>query len=162
MAGRHGGRRDAQSVVTAGDAVPLLAREAGSLAQRLRLWTPARWAARAAGDGADSPSGPSRADAVHHLAQSLVDLAGEAPVALPRLDSDLLLPDQLAVAADDLVRSGPDAEVAVAAVAHLLLHRAVLLGESVPAALVRELGAPTEQELLRSARTRCALARDRS
>ena len=76
----------------------LLAREATSLVARLRLFTPARWAAAA-------PPYGTRADAVHHLAQWLADVVGEAPVRLPRLDSDLALPDQLAVTADDLVRA---------------------------------------------------------
>ena len=112
----------------------LLAREAASLVARLRLWTPARWAALA------EPEGPSRAEVVHHLAQALVDAAGEAPVPLPRLDSPLALPDQLAVAADDLVRRGPSGAVALGAVAHLLAHRRELLGDDVPAALTARLG----------------------
>ncbi len=126
----------------------LLAREAASLVARLRLWTPARWAAEAVPYG-------TRADLAHHLASWLVELAGEAPVPLPRLDSDLALPDQLAVAADDLVRSRPPAAVLRDAVAHLLLHRAELLGEEVPAGLVRALGEPDELALLRRARTVC-------
>ena len=112
----------------------LLAREAVYLVARLRLWTPARWAALAESEG------PSRADVVHHLAQSLVDAAGEAPVPMPRLDSPLALPDQLAVAADDLVRHGPSDEVALGAVAHLLAHRRELLGDDVPVALTARLG----------------------
>ena len=80
-------------------AADLLAHEAGSLVARLRLWTPARWAAAA-------PPCGTRADLVHHLAQWLADAAGEAPVRLPRLDSDLALPGLpdtkgLPAAADD-------------------------------------------------------------
>lgn len=126
----------------------LLAREAASLVARLRLWQPARWTA------AVPPYG-TRADVAHHLAQVLVDLAGEAPVPLPRLESDLALPDQLAVTADDLVRTGPAPEVERAAVAHLLLHRADLLGEPVPRGLVEALGAADERELLAGAREAC-------
>ena len=126
----------------------LLAREAASLVARLRLWTPARWAAEAVPYG-------SRADLAHHLAAWLVAAAGEAPVPLPRLDADLALPDQLAVAADDLVRTRPSAAVLRDALAHLLLHRAELLGEEVPAALVRALGEPDELALRRRARTVC-------
>ncbi len=114
------------------DETGLLAREAASLVARLRLWTAARWAAQA--------DGGSRADVVHHLAQWLADEAGEAPVPLPVLDSPLALPDQLAVTADDLVRTRPAPEQALRAVAHLLAHRRDLLGEDVPASLHARLG----------------------
>ncbi len=119
--------------MAAGAAVELLDREARSLVQRLRVWTPARWAA------AVRP-GVSRADLVHHLAAALAALGGEAPVPLPRLDADLALPDQLAVVAADLVRLGPPDDVARAAAAHLLVHRTELLGDDVPAGLVEQLG----------------------
>ena len=112
------------------DAADLLAREARSLVERLRVWTPSRWAA-------DAPPYGTRGDLVHHLAQWLADQAGEAPVRLPRLDSDLGLPDQLAVTADDLVRTG---RADLTAVAHVLAHRRDLLGEDVPAALAAQLG----------------------
>lgn len=75
---------------------------------------------------------------MHHLAQSFVTAAGETEQPLPRLDSDLALPDQLAVAADDLVRARPEA--LAGACAHLLLHRADLLGDDVPPALAAALG----------------------
>ena len=114
------------------DARQLLAREAASLVERLRLWTPARWAAAAL-------PWDSRGDLVHHLASSFVDLAGEAPTPLPRLDSDLALPDQLAVTADDLVRTSPPDPLALDAVTHLLVHRIDLLAEDVPTALAARL-----------------------
>ena len=115
------------------DPAELLAREAGSLVQRLRLWTPQRWAARA-GDAASAYG--TRADLVHHLAQAFVTAAGETHQPLPRLDSDLVLPDQLAVTADDLVRSG---RADLGATAHLLAHRRDLLGDDVPPGLLAEL-----------------------
>ena len=122
----------------------LLAREAASLVARLRLWTPARWAAAA-------PGGRTRADLVHHLAQCLADAAaaasGDAPARLPRLASDLALPDQLAVTADDLVRARAADAVAGDALAHLLVHRAELLEEPVPAGLLAALGVPDEPAL---------------
>jgi hypothetical protein len=131
----------------------LLRRESRSLVQRLRLWTPARWAAAAAPFG-------TRADLVHHLAQSLADLAadaeGEPRRPLPRLDSDLGLPDQLAVTADDLVRALPPAEAARAATLHLLAHRRDLLAEEVPAGLAAALG------LGRAEQPGCPLCEDRS
>ena len=117
----------------------LLDREARSLVQRLRLWTPARFAAAA------EPWG-TRADLVHHLAQSLADAAAVAerlpPRRLPRLDSDLGLADQVAVTADDLVRAAPEEVVAQLATAHLLLHRSELLDDEVPASLAAALGLP--------------------
>lgn len=119
------------------DPTALLAREARSLVQRLRLWTPTRYAAAA-------PRLGTRGDVVHHLAQALADTAADLQGAgrrpLPRLDSDLGLADQLAVTADDLVRCGPTPGVAVACTAHLLLHRTQLLDDVVPAGLAASLG----------------------
>lgn len=115
----------------------LLRREAASLVSRLRAWPPARWTAAA------SPFG-SRADVAHHLAQALADAAADAEGCvrrrLPRLPNDLVLPDQIAVTADDLVRAQPPPDVAVAAVAHLLVHRQDLLGDEIPASLAPALG----------------------
>lgn len=116
--------------------VDLLRRESRLLVQRLRLWTPARFAAAA-------PPFGTRGDLVHHLAQALADAAAQQEEQprrlLPKLD-DLALPDQLAVTADDLARAAPPPEVARAAVAHLLVHRQDLLDEEVPASLVAALG----------------------
>jgi hypothetical protein len=117
------------------DAADVFAREARSLVERLRVWTPQRWAA-SPGDAASSYK--TRGDLVHHLAQSFVSAAGETDKRLPRLDSDLGLPDQLAVTADDLVRARP--AVAAAAAAHLLVHRAELLAERLPEGFAVELG----------------------
>lgn len=117
--------------------VDLLRRESRSLVQRLRLWTPARYAAAA-------PPWGARGDLVHHLAQACADAAaaleGEPPRALPRLDSDLGLADQLAVTSDDLVRAQPGDDLARAVTAHLLVHRLDLLGEDVPGTLASSLG----------------------
>ena len=119
------------------DPTALLDREARALVQRLRLWTPARYAAAAGSAG-------TRGDLVHHLAQSLADRAADvesvARRPLPRLDSDLGLPDQLAVTAADLVRASPPGKVAVAVTAHLLHHRGELLGDAVPPGLAAALG----------------------
>jgi hypothetical protein len=129
------------------DPTALLDREARSFVQRLRLWTPQRWAA-------SLPDGAGRADVLHHLVQALADLEGSAPVPVPRLAHDLALPDQLAVVADDLVRSGPAPDVAVAATAHLLLHRSDLLGDEVPPGLAAALGL---DDVLAAGRAVCAL-----
>lgn len=135
----------------ADDPLALLRRESRSLVQRLRLWTPTRWAAAA-------PPYGTRADLAHHLAQRLADLAADAEGAprrpLPRLDGDLVLPDQLAVTSDDLVRAGPPAAVAVAATAHLLAHRKDLLDEDVPAGLAAALGL---SDVLAAGREDCRL-----
>lgn len=115
----------------------LLRKESRSLVQRLRLWTPARWAAAA-------PPFGTRADLVRHLAQDLADRAaaaeGQPPRRLPRLDSDLGVPDQLAVTAEDLARAVRDPDEARAATAHLLAHRLDLLEEDVPAGVADTLG----------------------
>ena len=121
------------------DQVLLLRRESRSLVQRLRLWTPARYAAAA-------PPFPTRGALVHHLAQALADVAADlertARRRLPRLETDLGLADQLAVTADDLVRAAPTSEQAAAATCHVLLHRHDLLGEPVPPALAGALVPP--------------------
>ncbi len=106
----------------------LLAKEVRSLVDRLRLWTPTRWAAAA------DPWG-TRADLARHLAQSFVHAAGEVTLALPVLHPDLLVVDQLAVTGDDLVRADPSASVCADVVAHLLAHRFDLLGEEPPTTL---------------------------
>jgi len=109
-----------------------LAKEVASLVRRLRLWTPARWAAAA------DPWG-TRADLGRHLAQWLADRAAEAEHeprrVLPVLTPDLLVADQLAVTGDDLVRAEPGPDVLADAVAHVLAHRFDLLAEEPPASL---------------------------
>jgi hypothetical protein len=127
----------------------LLRREGTGLVDRLRLWTPARWSAAA-------PALGTRGDVVHHLAQRLADdaagLEGGPRRPLPRLDTDLVLADQLAVTLDDLLRAAPPAELCRRTTAHLLLHRTQLLGDEVPA------GLPVALELddvLRTGRQEC-------
>jgi len=142
----------------------VLRRESASLVARLRLWTPARWSAAAPDEARVAGS---RGDLVFHLAASYARLAG-APVLLPRLDSDLALPDQLAVTGGDLARSAPSAGQVVDAVTHLLSHREHLLGEVVPQGLLAELDTmdrldpessrPDEAALVRRARRVCAAA----
>jgi hypothetical protein len=109
-----------------------LAKELAALVQRLRLWPPARWAA------ACEPWG-TRADVGRHLAQWCADqaaqLEGGPRRELPVLAPDLLVADQLAVTGTDLLRAAPPPELLADAVAHLLAHRADLLGDEPPAAL---------------------------
>lgn len=100
--------------------------------QRLRLWTPSRWAA------ACEPWG-TRADVGRHLAQWFADRAAELSAEqlrpVPVLSPDLLVADQVAVTGDDLIRAEPGSELVTDAVAHLLAHRFDLLGEEPPTSL---------------------------
>ena len=135
-----------------GNAAPVrvLRRESRSLVQRLRLWTPARYAAAA-------PPWESRGDLVAHLVQACADVAAEQEGRprrqVPRLDSDLGLADQLAVTSEDLVRTAPDDDTARRVAAHVLVHRVDLLGEQVPATLAASLGLP---DVLAAGRDACA------
>ena len=83
-------------------AVDLLARQVGH-------WGPPRWAAPATG------ATVTRSDLLHRLVQRIADLAsaaeGEPRRAVPRLDNDLALPDQLRMVAADLVLAGAPDEV---------------------------------------------------
>jgi hypothetical protein len=110
----------------------LLSKEIGSLVQRLRTWTPTRWAAAA------DPWG-TRADLGRHLAQCFADLAagleGQPLRGLPVLQPDLLVADQLAVTGDDLLRCAPPDELCRETVDHLLAHRFELLDEEPPSSL---------------------------
>jgi hypothetical protein len=98
-----------------GDARPgaaEFARAVSRLVNQVSHWTPPRWAA-------SSASGGTRAEVVHALVQRIADLAADAegqprrPV--PRLDSDLALPDQLRVVAADLLAAGSTADLGPAA-----------------------------------------------
>jgi hypothetical protein len=75
------------------------------LANRVSRWTPPRWAA-------SGRSGRSRAEIVHTLIQELADRAadveGRPHRAVPRLDNDLALTDQLRVVAADLLAAADD------------------------------------------------------
>lgn len=83
------------------------ARAVQRLLDRTSHWTPARWSQR------------DRAESVHALVQRLADAGAEAegrparPV--PRLASDLALPDQLRVMAADLVAAGAEPSLLAAA-----------------------------------------------
>lgn len=97
-------------------AVELLGRQVGH-------WEPARWAARA-GDGDASP-----AEVMHRLVQRIADLAADAEGqprrAVPRLDNDLALPDQLRVVVADLIAADPPAEVLDSAAAEVTATRGI-------------------------------------
>ena len=132
------------------DPAELLRRESRSLVQRLRLWTPARYAASA-------PPWGTRGDLVLHLAQVLADAAADLEQQphrqMPRLDSELARADQLAVTADDVVRAGPPPRLTRQLTAHLLAHRVDLLGDDVPASLAQALEVP---DVVAAGRAACA------
>jgi hypothetical protein len=83
--------------------VDALTRAVGLLVRQVGHWTPERWARS------------GHADRTHALVQRLADRAADAegqprrPV--PRLPSDLALPDQLKVVAADLVAALPSPAV---------------------------------------------------
>jgi hypothetical protein len=70
------------------------------LVRQVQHWTPARWAR------------DDRGARVHHLLQALADAAadatGEVRRAVPRLDNDLAIPDQLRVLGADAAAAGVD------------------------------------------------------
>jgi hypothetical protein len=82
-----------------------LVRAVDRLVDHIAQWTPSRWAASTPSDGG------TRAETVHALAQRLADLeaaaTGRAGRPVPRLDNDLVLPDQLRVTARDLLAADP-------------------------------------------------------
>jgi hypothetical protein len=100
-----------------------LARAVDRLVDQVTNWTPSRWAAASAGGG-------SRADAAHALAQRLADLeaqaAGRPPRPVPRLPSDVALPDQWRVLARDLVHADPPPDLVAAGARAVLDARAAL------------------------------------
>ncbi|HEY2673039.1 MAG TPA: hypothetical protein VGJ07_22110 [Rugosimonospora sp.] len=86
-----------------------LARSVDRLVGQIAQWTQSRWATSTASGGG------TRAAAVHALAQRLADLeaglTGHPTHEVPRLESDLVLPDQVKVIARDLLVAGPTPEV---------------------------------------------------
>jgi hypothetical protein len=94
------------------------------LVNQVGHWSQPRW------DLPATAGGPTRADIVYGLVQRLADLAadaeGEPRRAVPRLDNDLALPDQLRVVAADLVVSGASDMLTHAAAADVAEVRAEL------------------------------------
>ncbi len=108
---------------------PQLARAVERLVNRVAPWTPARWAAPVRSPADTTPAGHppaggapvSRAAAAHALVQRLADLGagveGRPLHPVPRLDSDLALPDQLTVVTVDLLAADAPAPVLTEALA---------------------------------------------
>ena len=78
------------------------------LAGQVSHWTPSRWAA--------SSRAGRMYELIQHLADRTADAEGEPRRAVPRLDNDLALPDQLRVIAADAVAAGAADETALALV----------------------------------------------
>ncbi|WFF08600.1 hypothetical protein O7622_08650 [Micromonospora sp. WMMD1076] len=98
-------------------AVTLLVRQVGH-------WQQPRWSAKA------DIGNVSRADLVHRLVQEIANLAadaaGEPRREVPRLPSDLALPDQLRVVSADLALAAPPAQVLATAAEAVTRTRAAL------------------------------------
>ncbi len=94
------------------------------LVHQVGHWQQPRWAATATGGNV------SRADLVHRLVQELANLAADAEGrprrTVPRLDTDLVLPDQLRVVTADLVAARPSADTLARAVGEVSATRAAL------------------------------------
>ncbi|HEX6969943.1 MAG TPA: hypothetical protein VF174_14185 [Micromonosporaceae bacterium] len=110
-----------------------LTRTVELLVRQVGHWHEPRWAAPPSEPGtATDPSliGATRGDVVHRLVQAIADLAadaeGEPRRVVPRLDSDLALPDQLRVVAADLVAADPPDDVLVEAAALVSAARRML------------------------------------
>ena len=125
----------------------LLLQNTGRLRAAVAVWSAGRWtAAPRPLPGLLSTSTTCRGVA-RHLVQVLADFGADAegrprrPV--PESESDLVLPDQIAVMAYDIALAGPSEELVEAALDEVLLHRAEIDGARVP------------QEVLRRAASAC-------
>jgi hypothetical protein len=100
-----------------------LARAVDRLGDQVSHWSSVRWAAPGAHGG-------TRAEAAHALAQRLADLAalasGRPSRPVPRLSSDLALPDQWRVLARDLADARPAPDTVAAGAQDLARTRAAL------------------------------------
>jgi hypothetical protein len=115
-------------------------------ADRLRAatlgWGDSRWATPPrALPGRVGATAATRGDVLFHLVQALADLSAAAEHrsgrAVPRLDSDLGLPDQLRVMVHDLVAAAPADDIVAAAMAELRLHRAEVDGARIDASALQ-------------------------
>jgi hypothetical protein len=100
-----------------------LARAVDRLVDQVAHWTSLRWAARSA-------LGDTRAEVAHAFAQELADLearaSGRAPRPVPRLASDLAIPDQWRVLVRDFVTADPGPTELAAAASAVSQVRAAL------------------------------------
>lgn len=119
VAGRSADSADDRLIGSAGLLVDAVDRLVGQVSH----WTSSRWAA-------SSAAGGSRADAGHEFAQRLADLealaSGRPSRPVPRLTSDLAIPDQWRVLVRDLAWTDPDQDVLAETGRSLLATRAAL------------------------------------
>ena len=101
-----------------------LSRAVDLLVAQVAHWMAPRWAASA------TVGNVARSDLLHRLVQRIANLAadaeGEPRRTVPRLDNDLVLPDQLRVVAADLLAAGPPASVLADAAAEVVATRRAL------------------------------------
>jgi hypothetical protein len=106
-----------------------LSRAVSRLVNQVGHWTPERWSRPAAGAG---PDAGTRADLVYGLVQRVADRAAHAEAVprrlVPRLDSNLALPDQLRVVTADLVAATPPPDVLAIAIADVTTTHDLLSG----------------------------------
>lgn len=120
-----------------------LLRHLERLRSAVSVWSVGRWAAEPRSLPGLLPTSTTCAGVAYHLVQVLADVAAAAegrparPVARP--DSDLVLPHQLAVMANDIARADPAEPLLRAAVGEVILHRAEIDGARPPDDLGREL-----------------------
>ncbi len=141
--------------------VELLVRHAERLRASVAVWSVARWSAAPRPLRHLLPTSTTCAGVAGHLVQSLADLGADAegrprrPV--PPTASPLALPDQLVVMAYDIALADPAQELAQAALAEVLLHRAEIDAARPAADAIRAVlghrGRP--EELLRHAAEVC-------
>ena len=102
-----------------------LAADLDRLIERVARWSAGSWRLPATGTAG------SRAEVTHRLVQRLADLeaamTGHAAYTVPRLDSDLALPDQLRVVARDLIAADPEPATVAAATEAVQAARAALV-----------------------------------
>jgi hypothetical protein len=102
-----------------------LAADLDRLIERVARWSAGSWRLPATG----APG--SRAEVAHGLVQRLADLeaamTSRAAHPVPRLDSDLAIPDQLRVIARDLIAADPDPASVAAATEAVRAARAALV-----------------------------------
>ncbi|MGC5052659.1 hypothetical protein ACLQ2S_14525 [Micromonospora sp. DT48] len=106
------------------DAGAEVARGVELLVRQVGHWQQPRWSAPA------STGNVSRADLVHRLVQEIANLAADAEGqprrAVPRLDNDLALPDQLRVVTADLLAADAGEEALARAATEVAATRAAL------------------------------------
>lgn len=108
-----------------------LSRAVSRLVNQVGHWTPERWSRPATGAGHDAGT---RADLVYGLVQRIADRAADAEAlprrVVPRLESNLALPDQLRVVTADLVAAAPPPDALEIAVADVTTIHALLSGSA--------------------------------